>query len=196
MNPIDLSLEPPVLTQPFHSESEEKVGVPCLTSGLINCKVRLDRGGYVPGESIKIYALVENNSKLTIRQTKAVLAETIQYTAKNKIVHSETRELASLERGKVAPRSADEWRGELLYIPPLPPTNLRGCHLIKIQYDVYFSVTPKGPGKAIKLQLPIMMATYPLRNSDGTLKRKKGTYYPSSLPVNRPWLDAEPIKKP
>lgn len=69
----------------------------------------------------------------------AFRAQTIQYTAKNKVVQSETRELASLERGKVGPRDVDQWRSELLYIPPLPPTNLRGCHLIKIQYDVYVS---------------------------------------------------------
>ncbi|KAI1301437.1 Arrestin domain-containing protein 4 [Halotydeus destructor] len=196
MNPIDLSLEPPILTQPFQSEVTEKIGTPCLTSGLVDCRVRLDRGGYVPGESIKISATIENNSKVTIKRTKAVLTETIQYSAKNKVAISETRELASMERGKILSKAADQWRGELLYIPPMPPTNLRGCHLIKIQYDVYFTVEPKGPSKAIKLQLPIMMATYPLRNNDGTLQRKKGTYYPSALPVSRSWLESDPVKKP
>jgi len=34
----------------------------------------------------------------------------------------------------------DQWRNEQLYVPPLPPTNLRGCHLINIQYDIYVSV--------------------------------------------------------
>ena len=65
--------------------------------------------------------------------------QTIQYTAKNKLIKSQSRDLASLEKGKIVPKASDQWRGELLYIPPLPPTNLRGCHLIKIQYDVYVS---------------------------------------------------------
>lgn len=52
-----------------------------------------------------------------------------------------------------------------------------------------FLVIPKGAHKTIKLQLPVMMATYPLRNSDGTLQRRKGTYYPSTLPMMRPWMN-------
>lgn len=65
--------------------------------------------------------------------------QTIQYKARGKILQSETRELASLSRGKIRPGEKDKWTNEQLYVPPLPPTNLRGCHLIKIQYDVYVS---------------------------------------------------------
>lgn len=50
-------------------------------------------------------------------------------------------------------------------------------------------VIPKGAHKRVKLQVPIIMATYPLRNSDGTLPRRKGTYYPSTLPMTRSWMN-------
>lgn len=51
-------------------------------------------------------------------------------------------------------------------------------------------MTPSNLEKSIKLQLPIMIATYPLRNEDGTMKRTKiKTEYPSTLPIFRPWLD-------
>lgn len=66
--------------------------------------------------------------------------QTIQYMARNKVVQSETRELASLSRGKIRPGESDDWSNEQIYVPPLPPTNLRGCHLISIQYDVYVSI--------------------------------------------------------
>jgi hypothetical protein len=59
--------------------------------------------------------------------------------AHSKVLQTETRELASLSRGKIRPGDSDEWKNEQLYVPPLPPTNLRGCHLIKVQYDVYVS---------------------------------------------------------
>ncbi|KAL3213429.1 hypothetical protein MRX96_035396 [Rhipicephalus microplus] len=194
MSPIDLNLEPNLLTQPFHCEVEESLGMACFSSGRLSCRVRLDKGGYVPGESICIFASIENNTRVTIRKTRAVLTETIQYTAKNKVVQAETRELAFLEKGRIDAGTTDQWRNEMLYIPPIPPTNLRGCHLIRIQYDVYFIISPKGPGKEIRLQLPIMMATYPIRNSDGTLQRKKGTHYPTVLPVFRPWLNTDKFK--
>uniref|UniRef100_A0A646QJ51 Arrestin2 n=1 Tax=Hemiscolopendra marginata TaxID=943146 RepID=A0A646QJ51_9MYRI len=189
MNPIDLNLEPPMLAQPIFCEIEQNFGVACVRGGPVVVRVRLDRGGYIPGENIALHASILNNSHMTLKKTVASLTETIQYVAKNLVIQTERRELASLERGKVLPGDEDHWNNESLYIPPLPPTNLRGCHLIRIQYDVFFSVEPKGAQKEIKLQLPILMANYPFRNSDGTLQRKRGAHYPTSLPVLRPWLN-------
>lgn len=34
------------------------------------------------------------------------------------------------------------------------------------------------------------MATYPVRNPDGTLRRRKGAAYPHNLPTLRPWMSA------
>lgn len=194
MNPIDLNLEPSILGETFRCEVEHKFGVSCVGSGAVVCKVTLDRGGYVPGESIGISANVYNRSRVTIKSTRACLTETITYMSKGKVVQSEKRELASLSRGKIRPGDKDEWINEHLYIPPLPPTNLRGCHLIKINYDVYFIVEPKSLQKEVKLQLPIMMATYPLRSDDEEGGYKSGTHYPSTLPIFRPWLEDKPTQ--
>jgi hypothetical protein len=57
-----------------------------------------------------------------------------------------------------------------------------------------FIIDPKSFEKEIKLQLPIMLATYPLRSPDGTLRRKQGTHYPSTLPIFRPWLDEKTVE--
>lgn len=65
--------------------------------------------------------------------------QTIQYSAHGKVAAKEVRELASLSHGKTRAGESDVWRHELLYVPPLPPTNLRGCHLISVQYDVFVS---------------------------------------------------------
>lgn len=111
----------------------------CVGGGIVKCKVALDRGGYVPGESISVSAHVSNGSNVTIKSTKAALTETIQYLARGKVVQVEKRELAVIARGKIRAGGHDEWQNETLYVPPLPPTNLRGCHLIKIQYDVFVS---------------------------------------------------------
>lgn len=141
INPIDLNSEPVNLQQPFYCEAEERISPgKCASSGSITCKVRLDRGGFVPGENILISAHIENSSKVIINKTRAVLTETVEYRAKNKIIQAETRELASVERGKINQKSSDVWKKEMLHIPALPPTNLRGCNLIKIHYDVYVSI--------------------------------------------------------
>ena len=69
-----------------------------------------------------------------------VLFQTIQYITKNKVMETESRELAAVSRGKIKVGSTDDWKSEQLFVPPLPPTNLRGCHLIRIQYDVFVSL--------------------------------------------------------
>lgn len=76
-------------------------------------------------------------NKVTMKSTKASLTETIQYMCRGKVLASETRELASVSRGKIRPGEGEEWLNEQMYVPPLPPTNLRGCHLINILYHVY-----------------------------------------------------------
>lgn len=75
-----------------------------------------------------------------MKSTKASLTETIQYLCRGKVLASETRELASVFKGKIRPGEGKEWLNEQMYVPPLPPTNLRGCHLINVLYHVYVSV--------------------------------------------------------
>ena len=91
MNPIDLNQEPailavsaydtknkilwPFLQQPFHCEIEHKLGMTCMTTGPVTCRVRLDRGSYVPGEAINIWATIDNQSKVTIKGTRGSLTE-------------------------------------------------------------------------------------------------------------------------
>ena len=61
--------------QPFHCEIEHKLGLTCLTSGPVLCRVRLDRGGYVPGETIGVWATIDNQSRVTVKKTAACLSE-------------------------------------------------------------------------------------------------------------------------
>lgn len=75
MNPIDLNLEPPVLSQQFECSVEHRLGVGCVGGGSVTCGVALDRGAYVPGESIVLTATLLNNSKTTIKATRAALTE-------------------------------------------------------------------------------------------------------------------------
>ncbi|ODM95623.1 Arrestin domain-containing protein 4 [Orchesella cincta] len=199
MSPIDLNLEPPVVAQPFHCEMEHKLGMPCASSGTVKCRLRLGKGGYIPGEKIHIWASVTNNSRVEIKATEAILTETIQYTARGKVVQTERRELTTLSRGKIKSGHKDEWINEKLVVPPLPPTNLRGCNLIRIQYELFFIVIPKSFNKKIKLQVPILIATYPLRGENntntGSLSRSGSKErYPTILPTYRPTSESKSVK--
>lgn len=115
------------------------MGVACFDYGAIECNVVLDRGAYVPGENILVSGTIANRSSIAVKMSRAVLVETIQYFARNKVIKVEKRELSVRTRPRIRPHSIDEWIKEPLFVPPLPPTNLSGCHLIKIDYDVFVS---------------------------------------------------------
>ena len=102
----------------------------------LNIKIYI---GYVSGETIHINGYVRNYSKVTIRHTKIVLIETINYMSRGKIVQAEKREIASIKGTKIRAGSRDEFTGKKLYIPPLPPTNIRNSNLVQLNYDVYVS---------------------------------------------------------
>ena len=51
-----------------------------MTNGAVTCRVRLDRGGYVPGEAISIWATITNSSRVTIKHTRASLTEVTMFS--------------------------------------------------------------------------------------------------------------------
>ena len=87
---------------------------------------------------------MRNFSKVTIRHTKIVLLETINYLSRGKVVQMEKREIASIKGPKIRPNGRDELVNKKLYIPPLPPTNIRNSNLIQLNYDVYVSMRREG----------------------------------------------------
>lgn len=139
MNPVDLRQEL-ALASPFKCHIKHRLGVACFDYGSIDCNIVLDRGGYIPGENILVSGTVTNRSSIAMKMTRAVLVETISYYARNKTLKVEKRELSVRTRPRIKPHSIDTWHEETLFVPPLPPTNLVGCHLIKVEYDVFVSI--------------------------------------------------------
>ena len=49
-------------------------------------------------------------------------------------------------------------------VPALPPTNLAGvCNVIKVQYMLQLNVVPSGPAFDLKVNLPVIIGTVPLK---------------------------------
>ena len=47
---------------------------------------------------------------------------------------SESTILVTIHKGSVAPRGKQTWQRELLSIPTVAPSHLRGCKIIDVQY--------------------------------------------------------------
>lgn len=59
--------------------------------------------------------------------------------SRGKIVQMEKREIATIKGQKIRANGRDEFMNKKLYIPPLPPTNIRNSNIIQLNYDVYVS---------------------------------------------------------
>lgn len=84
MYPFD---DAPLCSQePFRCDIDHKLSkAMCMGSGMVECQVCLDKGAYVPGETIEITATVTNNSKVTIKSTRATLTEVRNSSTKNQL---------------------------------------------------------------------------------------------------------------
>ncbi|XP_046560887.1 LOW QUALITY PROTEIN: arrestin domain-containing protein 3-like [Haliotis rubra] len=116
----------------------------CCKSGPISSRFQIDRRGYVPGESIPIKAEVTNHSNRK-KMTRS-------YASRLEISH-----------GEILPGDSDVWNGDLLRVPPVPPSELQGCRIIEINYFVQFCVSPAGPAFKLEIPLGVTIGSIPLR---------------------------------
>ncbi|XP_055641775.1 arrestin domain-containing protein 2-like isoform X1 [Toxorhynchites rutilus septentrionalis] len=186
LNPIDLNLEEPMLSDPVEASVSHRVGVGYL-GGTIRCNVGLDKRAYVPGENILLTGEIYNKSNVAIKSLKYALIETIQYFAHGKLLQQERRELAAVIRDRIKSGSRDVLQNGHLTVPPLPPTNLVGCRLIRIQYSVCILIEPNMMERQVTLRVPITLGTYPFKRDDANLQEWVENYvrYPATLPVSR-----------
>uniref|UniRef100_A0A182RH24 Arrestin_C domain-containing protein n=1 Tax=Anopheles funestus TaxID=62324 RepID=A0A182RH24_ANOFN len=186
LNPIDLNLEVPIMSRPLEANVDHRVGVGYI-GGVVRCNVGLDKRAYVPGESILLTGEVHNRTNVTVKLLKYALIETVKYFVHGRLVHQERRELDAVVRDKIKSGGRDVLQNGHLTVPPLPPTNLLGCHLIKVQYCVCVLIEPNLMERQEAIRIPITLGTYPFRRDDENLQEWVDNYvqYPAALPVSR-----------
>lgn len=91
-----------------------------------------------PGESIQIFAEIENcSSRMVV--PKAAIYQTQAFYAKGKM--KEVKQLVANLRGEsLSSGKTETWNGKLLKIPPVSPSIL-DCSIIRVEYSLMVSVT-------------------------------------------------------
>ncbi|BFZ02492.1 hypothetical protein BsWGS_05531 [Bradybaena similaris] len=74
----------------------------------------------------------------------------------------EFKEVARVTRPPIEAYDMDQWNGEQLVIPPLPPSYLFGCGIIDLRYILQLNVDPSGPSFDLEVPLDILIGTIPL----------------------------------
>uniref|UniRef100_A0A8C2RFL6 Arrestin domain-containing protein 3 n=1 Tax=Capra hircus TaxID=9925 RepID=A0A8C2RFL6_CAPHI len=101
----------------------------------------IERKGYTPGESIQIFAEIENcSSRMVV--PKAAIYQTQAFYAKGKM--KEVKQLVANLRGEsLSSGKTETWNGKLLKIPPVSPSIL-DCSIIRVEYSLMVYVDIPG----------------------------------------------------
>ncbi|KAK6180221.1 hypothetical protein SNE40_012413 [Patella caerulea] len=161
IHPVDLNQEP-MARQGATRNGQKMLCCLCCKSGPISAVLRLGRLGYVPGEAIPITGEIINGSRRKIDSSFADITMTVQYHATYD-TKTEHQIVSKLYHGSILPGDSDTWNGDLLRIPPIPPTGLRGCRIIDITYRLALTVVPSVIGFDLVVPIDILIGTIPLQ---------------------------------
>ncbi|KAJ8314490.1 hypothetical protein KUTeg_006640 [Tegillarca granosa] len=169
---LDLNKEPDAAL-PVENDTFEAVGSWCCVAGTVTATIKLDRKGFVMKEAIPVYAEIKNLSTRRISSTQVSLIQNVTYYS-YRGRFSESTILVTVHKGSIAPRGKQTWQRELLSIPTVPPSHLRGCKIIDL------CIKPSGLARKVKLPVDIVIGTIPVQNTD----QQKVSYHPLPSIVN------------
>ncbi|XP_061173611.1 arrestin domain-containing protein 3-like [Saccostrea echinata] len=136
----------------------------CCKSGPIAGTMKLNRMGYVPGESIYFEASAQN-STTRVCSMYAELEMVISYHARKDKSREERKSIKRIQHDDIPPGHSDVWSGEKFVIPPLAPSYLKTCNLIDVKYFAKLVISPSGPALELNLPVEIIIGTIPLQSA-------------------------------
>uniref|UniRef100_A0A673LT31 Arrestin domain-containing protein 3 n=1 Tax=Sinocyclocheilus rhinocerous TaxID=307959 RepID=A0A673LT31_9TELE len=155
-----IDINTPLLLSPQAGTKDKTLCCWFCTSGPVSLSAKIERKGYTPGESIQIFAEIENCSSRVV-VPKAAIYQTQTFFAKGKV--KEIKQLVANLRGDPLPSGKTKtWDGKMLKIPPISPSIL-DCSIIHVEYSlmVYVDI-PRAVN--LTLNLPLVIGTIPLHS--------------------------------
>ncbi|XP_075960451.1 arrestin domain-containing protein 3a isoform X2 [Anarhichas minor] len=128
-----IDINTPLLLSPQAGTKDKTLCCWFCTSGPISLSAKIERKGYTPGESIQIFAEIENcSSRMVV--PKAAIYQTQTFYAKGKM--KEVKQLVANLRGEsLSSGKTETWSGKMLKIPPVSPSIL-DCSIIRVEYSL------------------------------------------------------------
>ncbi|MBN3320360.1 ARRD3 protein, partial [Atractosteus spatula] len=153
-----IDINTPSLLSPQAGTKDKTLCCWFCTSGPISLSAKIERKGYTPGESIQIFAEIENcSSRMVV--PKAAVYQTQTFYAKGKM--KEVKQLVANLRGEsLSSGKTETWNGKMLKIPPVSPSIL-DCSIIRVEYSLMVYVDIPG-AMNLFLNLPLVIGTIPL----------------------------------
>ncbi|XP_067838934.1 arrestin domain-containing protein 3-like [Heptranchias perlo] len=157
-----IDINTPLLQSPQRDTKEKTLCCCCCASGPISLNAKIERKGYISGESIQIFAEIENHSSRTV-VPKAAIYKTQTFHAEGR--SRKAKELIINFQGEpVLAGKTESWNAMALQIPPVSPT-LMNCSIIEMEYSLMVCVDIPGTIN-LTVKLPIVIGTIPLHPSN------------------------------
>ncbi|CAG7732832.1 unnamed protein product, partial [Allacma fusca] len=170
---VDLNTAPGV-SQPMEVRKYKKLCCLFCKSGPIGFVLKLPRRGFVPGEYLHFVAELNNHSTRNVNSVKISLLQKITFKAneKSKFV---TKTVCEAKGPAVGRGDSESWSGDILKIPPIPPSKLATCRIIDVEYTLHFEMDLAGPAINLRQDIPITIGSVPLQTSYNDIRTMQNT---------------------
>eukprot|EP00105_Crassostrea_gigas_P028657 XP_011450385.1 PREDICTED: arrestin domain-containing protein 17 [Crassostrea gigas] len=158
----------------------------CCKSGPVTGKIRVDRIGHVPGDTVRFQSEIQN---LTNRVCKSYVKFYMSITFRTpKKCKAMAREITRVNHQDVPPGDSEAWAGETFSIPSVPPSDLIGCRIIDVDYFIELvAMKLHIPAKIIIGTIPLQVVTQQYQTHPGVsapqLSAQASSYLPTSIPT-------------
>ncbi|XP_061172552.1 arrestin domain-containing protein 17-like [Saccostrea echinata] len=180
---LDLNLEPSAANG-GEAQNSENICCLCCKSGPILGTFKLNRVGYVPGESIYFEASAQNSSRRVCNVFADLEMVTKYYAIRpKKRIYTETKLINRIQHQDLAPGQSDVWSGDRFVIPPLAPSYLGGCSIIDIKYSIKLVIKPHGPSSKLHIPIEVIIGSIPLQSVIQQYQKTISTDQKSTPPI-------------
>lgn len=127
----------PELKEPQHESKDKKLKL--LNSGTVSMDVNLEKAGFYQGESIKVFAAIENKSSRPIRPKYCIYSKHSFFARGKRRLY--TKDLVK-EVGEPIPPSSNQNVTQLITIPHDMQPSIHNCEILKVEHRlrVYLDV--------------------------------------------------------
>ncbi|XP_048733656.1 arrestin domain-containing protein 3-like [Ostrea edulis] len=179
LSALDLNQEP-LATNGADATDSKMLCCWCCESGPITGTIKVNRVGYVPGESVYFEASVQNMSNRACRMY-ATLDMVTTFHATTKSCNSFYR-INTTPHQDLQPGDSEVWGGERFILPPLPPSYLAGCNIIDVRYILKLVLVPSGTSMPLHVPVEIIIGTIPLQSAVEQYQQTLASAHPSAPP--------------
>ncbi|XP_066567949.1 arrestin domain-containing protein 3 [Amia ocellicauda] len=157
INPVNI--QSPELLAPQMASKNKTVCCLCCASGPISLSARIERRAYTPGESIRIFAEIENGSTRTIRPKAYIQQKQTFYAEGNEMFY--VKKIVSVEGEPFFSGKTGTWSGELPKIPLDTSFSIQNCQILKVEYLVVVYVEIPCAVN-LSVEFPVMISSFPM----------------------------------